>query len=158
MGFHCSPLSMGFSKQEYWSGVPFSSQDLPDTEIEPHILHWQADSLPLSHQEALQMGCAVLSHSVMSDSLQPQQASLFIAILQARILEWGATPSSWGSSQPRTEPRSPALQVDSLLSELPGKPKNPRVGSLSLLQGNFLTQESNWGLLHCRQIIYQLTF
>ena len=30
------------------------------------------------------------------------------------------------------------------------------VGSLSVLQGIFLTQESNWGLLHCRQILYQL--
>ena len=35
-------------------------------------------------------------------------------------------PSSRGSSQPR----SPALQGDSLLSETPGKPKNIRVGSL----------------------------
>ena len=31
------------------------------------------------------------------------------------------------------------------------------VGSLSLLQGIFLTQESNPGLLHCRQILYQLS-
>ena len=31
------------------------------------------------------------------------------------------------------------------------KPKNTEVGSLSLLQGIFPTQESNWGLLHCRQ-------
>ena len=31
------------------------------------------------------------------------------------------------------------------------------VGSRSLLQGIFLTQESNWGLLHCRQILYQLS-
>ena len=30
------------------------------------------------------------------------------------------------------------------------------MGSLSLLQGNFLTQESNQGLLRCRQILYQL--
>ena len=29
------------------------------------------------------------------------------------------------------------------------------MGSLSLLQGNFPTQELNWGLLHCRQILYQ---
>ena len=36
------------------------------------------------------------------------------------------------------------------------KPENTGVGSLSLLQGNFPTQESNWGLLHCRQILYQL--
>jgi len=32
------------------------------------------------------------------------------------------------------------------------------VGSLSLLQGIFLTQELNWGLLHCRQILYQLSY
>ena len=38
-----------------------------------------------------------------------------------------------------------------------GKPKNTGVGSLSLLQGNFPTQESNWGLLHCRWILYQLS-
>ena len=40
---------------------------------------------------------------------------------------------SRGSSQPR----SPALWADSLLSKPPGKPKNTGVGSLSLLQGNF---------------------
>ena len=55
------------------------------------------------------------------------------------------------------EPRSPTLQVDSLLSEPPGKPKNTGVGSLSLLQENFLTQESNWGLPHCGWILFQLT-
>ena len=38
-------------------------------------------------------------------------------ILQARILEWVAIPSSRGSSQARVEPRSPALQADSLLSK-----------------------------------------
>ena len=48
---------------------------------------------------------------------------------------------------PRIEPRSPTLQLDSLSSESPKKPKNTGVGSLSLLQGTFLTQESNWGLL-----------
>ena len=32
------------------------------------------------------------------------------------------------------------------------------VGSHSLLQGNFPTQESNWGLLHCRRILYQLRY
>ena len=48
------------------------------------------------------------------------------------------------------------LQGDSLPAEPPGKPKNTGVGSLSLLQQIFLTQESNWGLLYCRQILYQL--
>ena len=36
---HQAPLSMGFSKKEYWSGLPFSSSgDLPDTGIEPWSL------------------------------------------------------------------------------------------------------------------------
>ena len=56
------------------------------------------------------------------------------------------------------ELRSPALWADSLLSEPPGKPKNSRVGNLSLLQGIFPTQELNWGLLHCRRILYQLSY
>ena len=75
-------------------------------------------------------------------------------VLQARILEWVAMPSSRGSSQPR----SPALQADSLSPEPPGKLKNTEVGSLLLLQGNFLTQELNRGLLHCRWILYQLSY
>ena len=56
------------------------------------------------------------------------------------------------------KPRSPALQADSLPAEPPGKPKNTVVGSLSLLQGIFPTQESNLGLLHCRQILYQMSY
>ena len=42
-------------------------------------------------------------------------------ILQARILEWVAIPFSRGSSQPRDQTQSPTLQMDSLLSEPPGK-------------------------------------
>ena len=42
---------MGFSRQEYWSGLPFPSPgDLPDPGIEPMSPALQADSLPLSHQ------------------------------------------------------------------------------------------------------------
>ena len=67
-------------------------------------------------------------------------------------------PSSRRSSQPRKKPRSPALQAYFLTSEPPGKPKNTGVGNLSLLQGIFLTQEMNQDLLHCRQILYQLSY
>ena len=56
------------------------------------------------------------------------------------------------------KPRSPALQEDSLSAEPKGKPKNTEVGSLSLLQQIFLTQELNQGLLLCRQILYQLSY
>ena len=59
---------------------------------------------------------------------------------------------------PGIEPRSPTLQVDSLPAEPQEKPKNTGVGSLSLLQRIFLTQKLNWGLLHCRQILYQLSY
>ena len=54
--------------------------------------------------------------------------------------------------------RPPALQADSLPAEPQREPKNTGAGSLSLLQGIFLTQEANWGLLHCRQILYQLSY
>ena len=63
-------------------------------------------------------------------------------ILQARILEWVPCLSSRGSSQPR----SLALRADSLPAEPPGKPKKTGVGSLSLLQRIFQTQESNPGV------------
>ena len=59
---HQVPLSMGFVRQEYWSGLPFPpprdppTQGLvgdwipnPGTEPLPWLLHWQADSLPWSH-------------------------------------------------------------------------------------------------------------
>ena len=44
------------------------------------------------------------------------------------------------------------------MPESAGKPRNTGVGSLSLLQGIFLTQELNWGLLYCRWILYQLNY
>ena len=66
-------------------------------------------------------------------------------------------PLSGDLPNPGIEPRSPALQADSLPAEPWGKPKNTGVGSLSLLQGIFPTQESNRGLLHCRQILHQLS-
>ena len=43
---HQAPLSMGFSRQEYWSGLPFPSPgDLPDPGIEPKSPALQADAL-----------------------------------------------------------------------------------------------------------------
>ena len=50
------------------------------------------------------------------------------------------------------------MQVDSLPAEPQGKTQYTGVSSLSLLQQIFLTQESNWGLLHCRWILYQLNY
>ena len=42
-----TPLSIGFSRQEYWSGLPFISPGvLPDPGIKPRFPAFQADSLP----------------------------------------------------------------------------------------------------------------
>ena len=67
-------------------------------------------------------------------------------------------PSPGNLPNPGVEPRSPALQEDSLPDEPQGKPKNTGVASLSLLQPIFLTQELNQGLLHCKRILYQLRY
>ena len=47
----------------------------------------------------------------------------------------------------------PGSSVD---GDSPGK--NTGVGCHALLQGIFPTQGSNWGLMHCRQILYQLSY
>ena len=90
-------------------------------------------------------GCyAVLSHSVVSDSLQPD--GLWPARLLSPVKNTGTGFHSLlqgNLPHPGIEPGSPALQVDSLPSEPPGKPKNTGAGSLTLLQGIFLTQEWN---------------
>ena len=49
-----APLSMGFSRQEYWSGLHFLLQGIfPTQGLNPCLLcllHWQADSLPLREE------------------------------------------------------------------------------------------------------------
>ena len=95
------------------------------------------------------------SGSVVSDSLRP--LGLYSPWnSQARILEWVAFPFSGGSSQP-----TDLTQV----SHIAGRfftswatRKAQEYWSPSLLQGIFLTQELNQGLLHCRQILYQLSY
>ena len=67
-------------------------------------------------------------------------------------------PSPGDLLKPGVEPKSPTSQVDSLLAEPQGKPKNTEVGSLSLFQQIFPTQELNPGLLHCRWILHQLSY
>ena len=60
---HQAPLSMEFSRQEYWSGLPFSSAgDLPDPGIELQSLAWQAEFL-LSEPPGNPVGCINSMHS-----------------------------------------------------------------------------------------------
>ena len=79
-------------------------------------------------------------------------------ILQARILEWVAFPFSRGCSQPRDPTQVSGILADFLLAEPQGKPKYTGMGNLPLLQQIFPTQESNQGLLHCKCILYQLSY
>ena len=95
--------------------------------------------------------------SVVPDSLWPHGSSLH-GIFQARILEWVAISFSRGSSQPKDWTQvSHIAGRFSLPAELHEKPKKNGVGSLSLLQQIFPTQELNQALLHYRRILYQLS-
>ena len=71
----------------------------------------------------------------------------------------GCHPSLQGTFPTQgSKPGLPALQVDSFLCEPPGKPKKTGVGSPSFLHRIFPTEELNQGLLHYRQILYQLSY
>ena len=67
---------------------------------------------------------AVLSPSVRSDSLQPHRQPPLSEILQVRILEWVAIPSSRDLPNPGIKPTPPVLQAVSLPSEPPRKPRS----------------------------------
>ena len=79
-------------------------------------------------------------------------------ILQARILEQVAFPFSRGSSQPRDQTQVSSIAGGFFTSWATREAQEYWSGSLSLLPGVFLTQELNQDLLHCRQILYQLSY
>ena len=93
---HQAPASLGFSRQEHWSGLPFPSP-MHERKTESEV----AQSCPTLSDP---MDCSLPGSSVHE-------------ILQARLLEWVAISFSRGSSQTRIEPGSPALQTDALPSE-----------------------------------------
>ena len=101
---HQAPLSMGFSRQEYCSGLPYLPPgDLPDPGIKP-----RSPCIAGRFFTAEPAGSPVVGCSVVSDSLQVQDCSLpgsssVRGNLQARILEWVAISFSRRSSQPRDQ-------------------------------------------------------
>ena len=93
---HQAPLSMGFSRQEYWSGSPFPSpEDLPFG-MEPRSPTLQADALPSEApgkpEVKVIQSCPTICNPIDYTAH---------GIVQARILEWVAFPFSRGPSQPR---------------------------------------------------------
>ena len=109
-----APLSMGFSRQEHWSGLPFPSpRDLPNRGIEPRSPALQADffyqvSYKGSLRKKVTQSCPVLCN--------PMDYTVH-GILQARILSWVPFPSPGDLPNPGIKPRSPTLQADSLSVE-----------------------------------------
>ena len=93
-------LSVGFRRQEYWSGLPFLSLgDLPDLGIEPTSPAspaFQVDSLPLSHLASLIALTATAAKSrqacpTLCDPRDGYPTGCSVpGILQARTLEWAA--------------------------------------------------------------------
>ena len=79
-------------------------------------------------------------------------------ILQAQILEWVAMPSSRGSSQPRDQTQVSHISGRFFTVWAPRESHEYWSGTLSLLWKIFLTRESNRGLLHCRRILYHLSY
>ena len=89
-----APLSMGFSRQEYWSGLPFPSPgDLPNPGMEARSPALQADALP-SELKGFAMLCYAKSLQSCPTLCDPIDGSLpgspVPGILQARTLEWVA--------------------------------------------------------------------
>ena len=64
---HQASLSIGFSGQEYWNGLPFPSpEDLSDPGTEPGSPALQADSFHLSHQKSPSSGLTSVKLIVLS--------------------------------------------------------------------------------------------
>ena len=98
-------LSMEFFRQDSWSGLPFpASGDLPDPGVEPRFSAFF--TIWATREALLTAVCAwLLSH--IQPSVTPwttvRQPPLSMWILQARILEWVAVPSTRRSSQARDQ-------------------------------------------------------
>ena len=131
---------------------------------EVHIIIFQISPSSCSMLDTLKMKVKVTQSC---PTLCDRMDYTIHGILQARILEWVAFPFSGGSSQPRGRTQVSCLAGRFFFFFLEGRfftswaPREAQgcgVGSLSLLQRIFPTQKWNQGLLHCRRILYQLSF
>ena len=78
---HQAPLSMGFPRQEYWSGI------FPTKRSNPGLLHWQADSLPLSPQGRSDgLAPPTLSFSPPFTAMSPRALRISLTGFQALAL------------------------------------------------------------------------
>ena len=111
---HQAPLSTGFSRQEYWSGLPFPSPgDLPDPGIKPESPALQADDLStelwgkpkvlhnsclIVSSEGTQDGCRICLPS-SSQPLQPPPAPAICPLRGCEMSYRMLGPDRWGARQ-----------------------------------------------------------
>ena len=160
MAAYQAPLSLGFSRQEYWSGLPFPS--------------------PMHESEKWKWSRSVVSNSSPPHGLdyRPPGSSAH-GIFQARVLEWGAIVISVTFGKEEAKSSFLKFQVINIL-QIRGtwvplsstrllfartlarkswavlKQLVMFMGCHSLLMGIFPTQGLNLGLLHCRAILNPL--
>ena len=116
-----APFSMGFSRQEYWSGLPCPPPgDLPTLGIEPRSPALQEDSL-LSEIPLLTVKVKVKSLSHVQLFATPwtvaYQASLSMGFSKQEYWSGLPFPSPGDLPNPGIESGSPALEADALTSE-----------------------------------------
>ena len=75
-----------------------------------------------------------------------------------RRRQWHPTPVLLPEKSHGWTQLSPTLRPHGLYSPWKSPGQNTGVGRLTLLQWIFSTKELNWGLLHCRRILYQLSY
>ena len=123
-----APLSTGFSRQEYWSGLPFPpAEDLPDPGMEPVSPALQADSLP-----SQPLGKPLINSFFKNIYYLFVYLACQVLIAACRIFDlccsmWHLVP--W----PGIETRPPALGAQVLATEPPGKSQQFLTKTLSVL-------------------------
>ena len=135
----------------YWSGPPSRPSTMRGQSYISHpMLHPEHRWYQYTVKAKVAQSCPTLCNPI--DYIQFMEFS--------RPEHWSGHPFPFPGDLPHpgTEPRSPALEADSLPAKPQEKPKNTGMGGLSLLQGIFLTQELNGGLLHCRRTLHQLSY
>ena len=135
-----APPPMGFSRQEYWSGLPFPSPgDLPNPGIEPTSPALQVDSLPLSHR-----GCALV--------IAKSKLYFWVIYLEERNVIWDVS-NLWDITTDTENKVSQTLHQISKSSSHTWVPKDKKSGSTILL-----TKERKVKLLsHVRLFVTQWT-
>ena len=124
-------LSIGFPRQEYWSGLPFPPpRDLPNQRSNLSLLHWQVDSLPLSH--------------LGSPSLIIREISIKTTMSSSHQSEW--QPPKKSTSRASLVKNLPANTGDTRnAGSIPGLGRSPGGGNGNPLQYSCLGNPTDRG-------------